>query len=88
LGHVPAVPYDNAELDDWDIFGVGYSSNLRFEIGHLWAGDASLELLGYYLRTILSLPPLQEYHRRRWLIDWLRNQTYSVPRSRLRVGLK
>ena len=49
------------ELDPWDVFGIGYSSSLRFDVGQVWRADADLEMLGYYLRTMLAVRPLSEY---------------------------
>ena len=49
------------ELEPWDVFGIGYSSSLRFEVGQVWRADANLEMLGYYLRTMLAVRPLSEY---------------------------
>ena len=49
------------ELEPWDVFGIGYSSSLRFDVGQVWRADANLEVLGYYLRTMLAVRPLSEY---------------------------
>ena len=49
------------ELEPWDVFGIGYSSSLRFEVAQVWRSDANLEMLGYYLRTMLAVRPLSEY---------------------------
>jgi predicted ATPase/pimeloyl-ACP methyl ester carboxylesterase len=59
-GAFPRLLAENRELDEWDIFGVGYSSRLRLDAA-FWAGDAGLSALGYYLRTILTVPPLNRY---------------------------
>ena len=50
-------------LQKWDVFGIGYSSNLRLELARLWSADAPLDVLGYYLRTMLVLPPLDQYRK-------------------------
>lgn len=62
-GDFPRYVERRPELEGWDVFGIGYSSSLRIELTRAWSGDASLETLGYYLRTALALPPLQRYKR-------------------------
>ncbi|MBV8639624.1 MAG: hypothetical protein JO322_16210 [Candidatus Eremiobacteraeota bacterium] len=60
-GRFPAILANHPELDDWDIFSVGYSSSLRLDVAPFWAADAGLTVLGYYLRTVLAMPPLNRY---------------------------
>jgi predicted ATPase/pimeloyl-ACP methyl ester carboxylesterase len=60
-GSFPDILMSVEELKPWDVFGIGYSSSLRFEVGQVWSADANLEMLGYYLRTMLAVRPLSEY---------------------------
>lgn len=60
-GDFPRFLIERVELTGWDIFGVGYASNLRIDFAGAWTADARLETLGYYLRTALGLPPLGRY---------------------------
>jgi predicted ATPase/class 3 adenylate cyclase/pimeloyl-ACP methyl ester carboxylesterase len=60
-GSFPDLLMTVEELEPWDLFGIGYSSSLRFDVGQVWRADANLEMLGYYLRTMLAVRPLSEY---------------------------
>ncbi len=60
-GSFPDILMTVEDLKAWDLFGIGYSSSLRFEVGQVWRADANLEMLGYYLRTMLAVRPLSEY---------------------------
>ena len=60
-GSFPDILMTVKELEPWDVFGIGYSSSLRFDVGQVWRADANLEVLGYYLRTMLAVRPLSEY---------------------------
>ncbi len=60
-GSFPDILMTVEELKPWDMFGIGYSSSLRFDVGQIWSADANLEMLGYYLRTMLAVRPLSEY---------------------------
>jgi predicted ATPase/class 3 adenylate cyclase len=60
-GDFPAFLIEHPELVAWDVFGVGYASSLRLDISGIWTGDASLETLGYYLRTTLAHRPFARY---------------------------
>jgi predicted ATPase/class 3 adenylate cyclase len=62
-GEFPDFLIARQELSDWDIYGVGYSSSLRLDIAGIWAENASLETLGYYLRTAFGHAPFDAYRR-------------------------
>mgnify|MGYP001315119164 CR=1 FL=1 len=62
-GSFPDILMTIEGLKPWDMFGIGYSSSLRFDVGQIWRADANLEMLGYYLRTMLAVRPLSEYRR-------------------------
>lgn len=63
FGDFPQLLMQEPNLDDWDVFGVGYNSALRMDITGVWANNADLEALGYYLRTIFAHAPFDAYTR-------------------------
>lgn len=60
-GEFPQLLAQERALDGWDIFGVGYDSALRLDVTGIWANNADLNILGYYLRTALAHSPLDRY---------------------------
>jgi predicted ATPase/class 3 adenylate cyclase len=60
-GDFPHLLMHEPSLNDWDVFGVGYNTGLRMDITGLWAHNADLRVLGYYLRTTLAHSPLDAY---------------------------
>lgn len=60
-GDFPQLLMREPALKDWDVFGIGYHSGLRMDITGLWANNADLEVLGYYLRTTLAHSPFDSY---------------------------
>jgi pimeloyl-ACP methyl ester carboxylesterase len=48
-------------VDGWDLFSVGYSTNLRIDLAGIWSADPDLEMVSTLLRTTTSLPPLDYY---------------------------
>jgi pimeloyl-ACP methyl ester carboxylesterase len=48
-------------VDGWDLFSVGYSTNLRIDLTGIWSADPDLDMVGTLLRTTTSLPPLDRY---------------------------
>jgi pimeloyl-ACP methyl ester carboxylesterase len=45
----------------WDLFSVGYSTNLRIDLAGIWSADPDLDMVATLLRTTTSLPPLEHY---------------------------
>src|SRR4051794_24052747 len=48
-------------LPDWDIYSIGYSTSLAFDIAGLWSADPALITLGGLLETVTDVAPLDEY---------------------------
>jgi pimeloyl-ACP methyl ester carboxylesterase len=47
--------------DGWDLFSVGYSTNLRIDLAGIWSADPDLEMVATLLHTTTSLRPLNHY---------------------------
>ena len=48
-------------VDGWDLFSVGYSTNLRIDLAGIWSADPDLDMVATLLRTTTSLQPLDHY---------------------------
>ena len=48
-------------VEGWDLFSVGYSTNLRIDLAGIWSADPDLEMVAALLRTSASLEPLDRY---------------------------
>ena len=57
---IPEFLRDNPVLNEWDLLGVGYQSNRRFDLTGLWSSDARLEEIAIMLH---SRPELGRYRR-------------------------
>src|SRR6185503_2136932 len=60
-GQFPALLAAHASLARWDIYSIGYASNLRVDVPHIWSADPPLELVSLSLRTALAVAPLNRY---------------------------
>jgi pimeloyl-ACP methyl ester carboxylesterase len=48
-------------VDGWDLFSVGYSTNLRIDLAGIWSADPDLNMVATLLRTTTSVSPLEHY---------------------------
>ena len=53
----------NVGIKTWDLYGLGYPSNLRIDIPDVWAADPGIAKLALGLATTLKLPPFSGYKR-------------------------
>ena len=60
-GDFPQLLMAEPSLDQWDVYGIGYGTGLRMDVTGVWANNADLEVLGYYLRTALAHSPFDAY---------------------------
>ena len=60
-GQFPLLLCSEPRLQKWDIYSIGYPSNLRIDVPNLWSADPELKILAIELRTSLSLPPFSNY---------------------------
>jgi pimeloyl-ACP methyl ester carboxylesterase len=49
--HIPEFLQTDPRLNEWDLLGVGYQSNLRFDLPGLWSSDARLEEIAIMLHA-------------------------------------
>src|SRR5215831_2546885 len=57
---IPELLRGDSGLNEWDLLGVGYQSNRRFDLTGLWSSDARLEEIATMLH---SRPELGRYKR-------------------------
>jgi tetratricopeptide (TPR) repeat protein len=48
-------------VEGWDLFSVGYSTNLRIDLAGIWSADPDLDMVAKLLRTTTSVQPLEQY---------------------------
>jgi pimeloyl-ACP methyl ester carboxylesterase len=48
-------------LPDWDIYSIGYSTSLAFDIAGIWSADPALITLGGLFETVTDVAPLDGY---------------------------
>jgi tetratricopeptide (TPR) repeat protein len=54
---IPEFLQADSRLNEWDLLGVGYQSNRRFDLTGLWSSDARLEEIAIMLHTRPELSP-------------------------------
>jgi len=54
---IPEFLRDSPGLNEWDLLGVGYQSNRRFDLPGLWSSDARLEEIAIMVHTRPELDP-------------------------------
>lgn len=59
---IPGFLREIQGLNEWDILGIGYQSNLRFDLPGLWSSDARLEEIAIMLHSRPELDP-KKYRR-------------------------
>jgi pimeloyl-ACP methyl ester carboxylesterase len=60
-GHFPALLAAEASLAAWDVYSIGYSTSLAFDIAGLWAADPAIITLGGLLAAVAGVTPLDGY---------------------------
>ncbi|HKS43066.1 MAG TPA: alpha/beta fold hydrolase [Blastocatellia bacterium] len=60
-GNFPDLLKNDARLNGWDIYSVGYTTGFWFDLIGIWKADPDLDALALMLRTIANLSPLDEY---------------------------
>ena len=54
---IPEFLQADPRLNEWDLVGVGYQSNRRFDVTGLWSSDARLEEIAIMLHARPELSP-------------------------------
>lgn len=60
-GDFPGYIASDPSLEEWDLVSIGYSTGLTPDLRGVWASDPDLATLATYLRTRMSLEPLDRY---------------------------
>jgi pimeloyl-ACP methyl ester carboxylesterase len=60
-GRFPELLAADAGLDGWDIYSVGYSTSLAFDVAGVWSADPEIITLGGLLETVTDVPPIDGY---------------------------
>jgi hypothetical protein len=61
FGRFPELLTREPALAGWDVHLVGYNTGFGPDLQRVWAADPSIDLLAGYLRTRLTLDPLDDY---------------------------
>jgi len=60
-GRLPEFLQQERQLDEWDLFSIGYPSNLTFDLPGLWSADPDINAIGRRLRSLAEFPPFNRY---------------------------
>lgn len=60
-GIFPSLICKEKALKSWDVFSVGYTTSLLFDISSIWAADPPLDRIAGYFNTLVDLPPFDKY---------------------------
>jgi pimeloyl-ACP methyl ester carboxylesterase len=60
-GSFPSLLAAEPTLSQWDIFSIGYSTSLAFDLAGIWSADPELITLGGLLNAVTDVPPLDQY---------------------------
>jgi len=62
-GAFPDFLKQDARLNGWDIYSVGYTTGVWFDLIGIWKADPDLDALALLLRTVAKTAPLDQYKR-------------------------
>jgi pimeloyl-ACP methyl ester carboxylesterase len=60
-GRFPELLMAEAALANWDVFSIGYSTSLAFDIAGVWSADPEIITLGGLIETVADVPPIDAY---------------------------
>jgi pimeloyl-ACP methyl ester carboxylesterase len=60
-GRFPELLMSEALLANWDVFSIGYSTSLAFDIAGVWSADPEIITLGGLIEAVADVPPLDAY---------------------------
>jgi pimeloyl-ACP methyl ester carboxylesterase len=60
-GNFPTLLAAEPSFHSWDIYSVGYSTSLSFDLAGIWSADPALITLGGLLNAVTDVPPLSSY---------------------------
>lgn len=60
-GNFPTLLAAEPSLNNWDIYSIGYSTSLSFDLAGIWSADPALITLGGLLNAVTDVPPVGTY---------------------------
>ena len=60
-GLFPDLLKDEPRLKNWDVFSIGYSTSLAFDLAGVWSADPEIITLGGLIQTVTDVTPLDRY---------------------------
>lgn len=60
-GQFPAFLKQEPRLENWDLFSIGYSTSLAFDLAGVWSADPEIITLGGLIQTVTDVTPLDRY---------------------------
>ena len=60
-GRFPELLMAEAALASWDVFSIGYSTSLAFDMAGVWSADPAIITLGGLIETVADVPPIDGY---------------------------
>jgi pimeloyl-ACP methyl ester carboxylesterase len=60
-GRFPELLVEQRALAHWDIYSIGYSTSLAFDIAGVWSADPEISMLSGLLKTVTEVSPLDRY---------------------------
>jgi len=61
FGPFPDLVAEDPRLEEWDVFAIGYDTNLWIDVGGLWAASPPIDRLALQLATSAFSDPLDRY---------------------------
>jgi len=60
-GRFPDLLMAEKALSGWDVFSIGYSTSLSFDIAGVWSADPAIITLGGLIESVSDVPPIDGY---------------------------
>jgi pimeloyl-ACP methyl ester carboxylesterase len=60
-GRFPEFLMAEGALASWDVFSIGYSTSLAFDLAGVWSADPEIITLGGLIETVADVPPIDAY---------------------------
>ena len=60
-GLFPDLLKQEPRLKNWDVFSIGYSTSLAFDLAGVWSADPEIITLGGLIETISDVAPIDRY---------------------------
>ena len=60
-GRFPDLLMAEKALSGWDVFSIGYSTSLSFDIAGVWSADPAIVTLGGLIESVSDVPPIDGY---------------------------